>query len=462
MSSTFFPLPPFEIMGFSLQYGRLTTKCVCMDSILLEKPLSVLTRKLTFFAAFVFFLSIASWVPFLFFQMNMDVEVPEVRAVKTECKKSNDFPVLTLSPFEAKTLQETLFLPEFVNSIHCYQRPPRPDRIEMGKYFSFKNAPFYYLKNNTRCFLSFTSQGFVKADHETPLSLTLLENGTHARLDLSVVTPSGEEVLKTSHTFPTNDFPGVVHEETSDEFVEFCKRVERLELYPPDVLFAKFGVEKYKEKGRVARLGHIKTHIYPIDVGGVFTLQGEHLVPLTQPENAECFLVRIKEVELSRAVLQVWDKCGKEYREILLRPKTPQTLPVRPEDLFKDIRVRGRKRALVKLGKKTKLLHPGDFLIRRKDRWELIDEKEAFQGLLNYMQCGMLFVFEGIVQKGKESVFAGHLFDETRSTEKRVELPVKVSKQKSTGRARREDAMNDSYDELPPELEELLEELDDL
>lgn len=435
---------------------------LCMDeAILLEKPLHKATKFLHVSALCIFTLALLifitseeffRWLP----TEEYDVAPPVVKELNEGIQP------ISLDLFAKRPLKEMLFLPELVNSIHSYQRPQRPDVIEEGRYFSFANDPLSFLPLGSSCYLSLTSNGFSRVPEETPLLLSLSKDGLEASLTLKIVTSDNVEVLRARHTFSPNDFPNVVSNSHSKEFEDFCKKIEHLALYPPDVFFTIYGGKIYGKKGHNFRLGSLSSQVYPIDCGSIFTLQYDALVPLVKPKNAECPLFRVSSISSGRIEIEAWDSTGQEYARIPLIPVSPKGLDVLPEELFKDIRVKGGERAVVKIGKKTKMLHAGDYLLREGKSWKVLDEKDSFEGMLNYLNCGMLFVFEGIFQNGKETVFSGRLFDETRSAQKKVEIPVRVKKKQKMIRNRPEEMMRDGHDEIPPEIEELLEELDDL
>lgn len=432
------------------------------EAILLEKPLGKLTRFLYRFAIAVFICAlfifavqpkIAHW-----FSLNT-TQLPSI-PTKQPIDAHQTAP--TVGVFQNRMLKETFFLPELVNFIHCYQRPARPDRVEKGRYFSFINEPFFFLEQGSQCFLALTSQGFEQSTKETPLQLRLSEDGQSAELLLQIVTSDNVILLEVNHVFPISDFPNVVGNAKSKEFADFCKKIESLALYSPDIFFKLYGGKEYREKGQNFRLGNLASQVYPIERGAIFTLQYNALVPLIKPINAKCPLFRIQSISSNRVEVEAWDATGREYVSIPLYPQNNQTFNVKPEEFFKDIRIRGRERALVKIGKKTKILRSGDYLFRVGKSWKLIDEKDELERLLNYLNYGILFVFEGVFQKGKEVVFTGRLFDETRSIQKKVELPVKLRKKQKPPRNRSIEKPQTNAEEVPQEIEELLEELDDL
>lgn len=453
----------FVIYTFSLQYAVLTMRLVYMlEAILLEKP----TRRTASIlrGTAIFFLGISLAVFFLreYVQQIFPIEQIEVpthtKLIPAQEKKGE----LTLEIFGKRSLKETLFLPEFVNSIHCYQRPPRPDKEERGRYFSFVNDHYTFLPNGAMCHLSLTPKGFILSNQETPLALSLSDDGSQATLSLDIKTTDNVEILHASHSFSSAEFPNVVTRGRSKEFEAFCTSISKLALYPPDAFFNTYGGSRYKEKGRFFRIGSLDAQVYHAELGSIFTLQYGALVPLASPKNAECPLFRVCSVSQARIEVEAWDPTGKEYAVIPLSPQHHQVLDVKPDDLFKNIRVKGEDKVVVKVGKKTKLLRPGDYLLKKEGTWSLVDEKDELEGLLNYLNCGMLFVFEGVVTKGNEMLFSGRLFDETRSSQKRVEIPVKVKKKKRIPTRRSEEIARDGYEEIPPELEELLEDLDDI
>ena len=404
------------------------------------------------------------------FVVTTQLDDPEDLIIASEQKvrkRTHKAQTPALEVFPVNEVKESLFLPSLVTKLTRYQIPPRPDAQQGFMFLQFQNEPFRRLQFGDSIYLTIKGNRIEPSEKETPLVLSLSESGEQATLSATIVADDLNPLLSESYTFSTDAIPVQKTACVEEGFVSFCKELGDLRLYGPDQFFQQFGGEKLSPKGRFFRLGSSFTQVYCIEAGDIFTLQMGELVPIATPKNAKCPLLRVKQIDKEGALLEAWDESGKEYATISILADRPKGIQIRAEEIFKDVRVKGRDRAVVKVGKKTKILSPGDYLLSDKGKWVLVDKKDTLDRLINYLQSGILFVFEGFVKQGNTTLFVGTLFDETRSLSKKVQLPLKVSqnpKAQSRG-MRRGNHTNRAMpppEPIPPELEDLFDELDDL
>lgn len=394
-----------------------------------------------------------------------EIVVVAEKKLKKKPERTHD---LHLEVFPTRQVKESLFLSGLVTKLSRHGAPPRPDTKETFHYFDFPDAPFTKLKHGERIYLRFDGKELVQSQEKTPLTLAFSDDGQKGELLVSITSEEGGALLSERCQFAMRDIPLSKESYKEPSFQTFCESLSTLRVYQPDLFFQKYGGKKLKAKGTDFRLGSSFSQVYCVKDGDVFTLQMGELVPISNPENATCPLFRVKEVQRSGVQLEAWDTSGKEYATITISPEPTKQMAVRAEDLFKDVRIKGKGRAVVKVGKKTKILSAGDYLLNEKDKWTLVDKKDTLDKLINYLQSGILFVFEGFVKQGSTTLFVGTLFDETRSVSKRVEIPLqtkqKVQRNQNRGmrRADHESRAMPPSESIPPELEDLFDELDDL
>lgn len=141
-------------------------------------------------------------------------------------------------------------------------------------------------------------------------------------------------------------------------------------------------------------------------------------------------IAQIVALTATKMDIKIWDVDGMNVWETSLVPEKSKLAPIKPEEIFTQIKQRGSNQISCKIGLKTVLLKEGDWLLKTEHCWKNLKTWEEIQKYLSFELQGDLFVFDGIEKKQGNAIFKGHLFDTMRNHVQEITIPLTVTTKK--------------------------------
>lgn len=195
-----------------------------------------------------------------------------------------------------------------------------------------------------------------------------------------------------------------------------------MKVLPPDRLLDLYGGEVFKEeKGRLRlEIGEKQPQVFYIKDGDRFAFsQGKWK---EEKDTRGLPLLMIQVVNSQKCDYVLYSSDGFSLKKGSLPVERVNPLLVKPSDLFPKLYPRSGNSVICQVRQESMVVRGGDWLLRSKGSFQHLDTLDAIKQVLTFSLPGELFICDGLQQRDNKTYFVGHLFDEKRTSEQKIEL----------------------------------------
>jgi hypothetical protein len=328
----------------------------------------------------------------------------------------------------------------------AYNSRPDIDAQEAKILLSLKNGKEQLtLLNGRSLFLKESEQGKGLLSSETATGLwvkpILLDNGA-VLIDAGrkLVSKEGQEGEEKGQ-FIVSQQGGIpaCYNSTQKAFALALKSARG---FVHDLFLEKYGGREYapwKDKVVLELSCESKTYACFVSPGDYLLYEaGEWRVCSFEELRRDHPVARVKAASAKAIEIEVWDEAGFYPLQFKVEAAQESRLQFKPETMPSKIRLRSSSQISCALGKRRVILRAGDWLLKTATGWRNLRRAEEIQSYLCHRLKGELFIFDAIEKEQGNWVMKGHLFDETRTQQLPLTLPIDAEKpQGKTSRKRK-------------------------
>jgi hypothetical protein len=403
---------------------------------LLYLRLGIYVISLISVGSIIYFLFLA-FFPSIFFQKSSFLKDLNSQKSSSKPAVSSSKPMFSNSFLSTNSSLLTLNLlkKELQDQFKLAEFDPKPfsNQKKEGYIIHFENGDKKLKFNGESFFLDLDVAGKLHFSEEaTCLSCTLSEGAdceVVVSLELNIPDVSEDCNYKENQSFQifpkSSDFQEMID---SKDIVLAKSVLKKAKLIEPDLLIQMYGgksFDLYKKRFRLT----IENNISPtyLEQGDVFFIESGNIVKIKKFLKDKV-IYKVEGVEEKSLKLKIWTKDGLQTSMVTIpisRPLLPVTNLL--EDM-KKIQKRSDNSVTCLLDGRNVILRQGDWVLIQKGKFKNLRNTDEINQYLGCFLKGELFIFDGIKKIENKEVLLGHLFNEDRSSFKKIEIILSEKK----------------------------------
>ena len=327
--------------------------------------------------------------------------------------------------------EEMPFLVPFIEefSFRCLDK--RPD-VPMGNNYILlidKKLNQYAVKSGSTVYLDYNREkrAITPSSKETPLSIIpkMQEDG-RLFVEAELLLPS----IKQTATFFLGQAGSDVELKMSEELKYYMRGLQKAKAHPPDTMFKIYGGPQYAPLQNLYRLELPQTkgaELFFLAPGDLLVYDSGAWRKKIPGENSCLYpLLHVAKISEQKMDLVIFDVEGKESTSLPLFVTCPKLKTLNAGEIFGIARKRTPYSISCKMGKKSRILQEGDWLIQNGASWEVVQSADQLEKLLDYKIACDLIILDTIEKAG----MTGYYFDAKRSVSQKIVIPLVEEKSK--------------------------------
>lgn len=285
-------------------------------------------------------------------------------------------------------------------------------------------------KENETVFLLCKSDGSIEfTDQKTPFSITsTIHSKNELSLDYTVTYENKEEEKIFSSTRkvqlkkqPAKNFS------LSRSSKKAIKQLHRCTFLKEDKLITLFGGKEYnlkKGKHRLLFPKNTNDPIVHIQENDILCFVNDHF----EKCDKSCVdkpVFQIKSISNDSIEGRFWNENGFYEQGLSILPYPMKDNEELSENIFEEIYKGKGGIVYCKIAGKIHVLCPGDWLCKCRNTWRVLQSKAELEKILTFQNPMKILIYKDVVKKDSNKYFYGFLFNETRTSSKKLEIPLK-------------------------------------
>jgi hypothetical protein len=319
-------------------------------------------------------------------------------------------------------------IPNIEENLTFLYHNDRPDstNVNDGSIFISSSLNTLLTKENEVIYLKcLPSEEILFTNEKTPYSITPLSVKDDAVLVNFEVKYNNKENKEIYHTSE----PISLKKSTKDPFIldkecqQLLNSIASAKLYGPDKLLSLMGGSEYKQVKDLSRIYINSSQMIPIKELDRLTFENGVWVKNAK-ESASKPLFLITNVQNNQITGTFWSTNGFHKKKLTIGMSQDSTTNIQSFN-FETIYKRNNESVICKIGGRTYILKPNDYLVKKQNSWNQVDTITEFNDLIDYKTLNEIIIFDSIEKKGDSEMFIGYIFDETRTNSKKLQIPLK-------------------------------------